>query len=81
MYIYAAHLLKYYIKIILNIIYSGFRVYTLVIPIAPMFSLYEVVPFPDPHAPARIHPIPSIPIPLFIAWVGGGGAPDSLAHA
>ena len=95
---------------------------TLVIPIAPTFSLYDVVPVPVPQKPARTQPIPStvIPakyghtlkeytthtnvrragnrcnhvfyvppfgtvttwhLPLFMAWSGGGGAPDSLAHA
>lgn len=54
---------------------------TLVIPIAPMFSLYDVVPFPLPKAPAKRHPIPSIPIPRLIACFGGGGAPDNLAQA
>lgn len=43
-----------------------------------MFSLYDVVPLPVPKAPAMIQPIPSIPIPLLIADVVGGGAPDSL---
>ena len=27
------------------------------------------------------HPKPSVPIPLLIACVGGGGAPESLAQA
>lgn len=54
------------------------RLCTCVMPRAPMFSLYDVVPFPDPQAPAIRHPIPSIPIPLLIADVVGGGAPDSL---
>ena len=36
---------------------------TLVMPIAPMFSLYEVVPVPVPHSPANTQPIPSIIIP------------------
>lgn len=48
---------------------------------APMFSLYEVVPFPVPKAPVRRHPIPSIPIPRLMACLGGGGAPDNLAQA
>ena len=56
-------------------------IHTLVIPMAPIFSLYEVVPVPVPQAPARMQPIPSIPIPRLIAWAGGGGAPDILAHA
>ena len=38
-------------------------IYTFVMPMAPMFSLYEVVALPDPQAPAKIQPIPSIPIP------------------
>lgn len=54
---------------------------TFVMPIAPIFSLYEVVPLPDPHIPANRDPNPSIPIPLFTACSGGGGAPDILAHA
>ena len=49
-------------------------------PRAPIFSLYEVVPLPLPQAPASIHPIPSIPIPLLIAAVVGGGAPDNLKY-
>ena len=36
---------------------------TLVIPNAPMFSLYDVVPFPVPHIPAKRHPNPSTAIP------------------
>lgn len=54
---------------------------TFVIPRAPTFSLYEVVPFPVPQAPANRQPIPSIPIPLLMACFGGGGAPDNLAQA
>lgn len=54
---------------------------TFVIPRAPTFSLYEVVPFPVPQAPASRQPSPSMPIPLLIACLGGGGAPDSLAQA
>ena len=50
-------------------------------PIAPTFSLYDVVPFPVPKAEVKRHPIPSIPIPRFMAWLGGGGAPEILAHA
>lgn len=56
-------------------------IFTFVIPMAPMFSLYEVVPFPVPKAPVRRHPIPSIPIPRLMACLGGGGAPDNLAQA
>lgn len=54
---------------------------TRVIPKAPTFSLYEVVPFPVPQAPARRQPIPSTPIPRLIACLGGGGAPDKRAQA
>ena len=52
--------------------------FTCVIPRAPIFSLYEVVPLPLPQAPASMQPIPSIPIPLLMAAVVGGGAPDNL---
>lgn len=55
--------------------------FTFVIPRAPTFSLYDVVPFPVPQAPASRQPSPSIPMPLLIACLGGGGAPDSLAQA
>ena len=48
---------------------------------ALIFSLYDVVPFPVPHAPVIKHPRPSTPNPLFRACFGGGGAPQSLAHA
>ena len=57
------------------------KILTLVIPIAPIFSLYDVVPLPDPQAPVKRQPNPSIPRPLFIACFGGVGAPESLAHA
>ena len=40
------------------------RLATLVIPIAAMFSLYEVVPVVVPTRPASMHPRPSIMIPL-----------------
>ena len=36
---------------------------TLVIPMAPIFSLYDVVPLPDPHIPASTQPRPSTRIP------------------
>jgi len=36
---------------------------TFVIPMAPTFSLYDVVPDPVPHSPARIQPVPSTRIP------------------
>ena len=58
-----------------------FQTLTLVIPIAPIFSLYDVVPLPDPQAPVKKQPNPSIPRPLFIACFGGAGAPEILAHA
>ncbi len=32
--------------------------------IVPIFSLYEVVPVPLPHIPARTHPRPSTAIPV-----------------
>ena len=32
-------------------------------PMAPIFSLYDVVPVPDPHIPANTHPMPSTSIP------------------
>ena len=57
------------------------NIVTLVMPITAMFVLYEVVPFPQPKAAARRHPIPSIPIPRLMAYFGGGGAPASLAQA
>jgi len=38
---------------------------TLVIPIAAMFSLYDVVPVVVPIIPAKTHPTPSIKIPLW----------------
>ena len=50
----------------------------MVTPIAPIFSEYEVVPFPEPQNPARIQPTPSIKIPLLMACVGGGGASDEI---
>ena len=36
---------------------------TLVMPMAATFSLYDVVPFPEPKAPAMTHATPSMPIP------------------
>ena len=39
------------------------NVHTFVIAIAPIFSLYDVVPFPDPQIPAKIQPTPSTSIP------------------
>ena len=36
---------------------------------------------PDPMRPAMMQPRPSTPIPLLMACTGGGGAPESLAHA
>ena len=51
---------------------------------APIFSLYEVVAFPEPHAPAKIHPIPSIPIPTkayncqSFMFIFDGGGDDEL---
>lgn len=50
-------------------------------PMAPVFTLYVVVPFPLPKAPVKRHPIPSTPIPRLMACFGGGGAPDNLAQA
>ena len=41
---------------------------------APTFSPKVLVPFPEPHKPARNVPKPSIAIPLLIACRGGGGA-------
>jgi len=58
-----------------------YKLPTFVIPMAPMFSLNEVVPHPLPKAPVKRHPIPSIPTPRLIACFGGGGAPDNLAQA
>ena len=58
-----------------------FPIITLVIPMAPMFSLKDVVAFPVPIAPAKKHAIPSTATPRLMACGGGGGAPDSLAHA
>ena len=52
-----------------------------VIPIAPMFSLYEVVPAPLPNAPANMQQNPSIKIPRLTACCGTGGAPARRAHA
>jgi len=51
---------------------------TCVIARAPMFPLYEVVPGPAPKAPASVQPKPSIAMPLLIASLVGGGAPDIL---
>ena len=50
------------------------RLPTLVTPMAPIFWLKLVVPFPVPQMPAIRQPSPSVPIPLFTAWIGGGGA-------
>ena len=36
------------------------------------------MPLAVPQMPANMHPKPSVPIPLFTADVGGGGAPASL---
>jgi len=36
------------------------------------------VPDPVPQAAATRHPTPSMPIPLLMAAVVGGGAPDNL---
>ena len=43
-----------------------------------MFSLYEVAPLPEPHAPANRAPIPSTISPLFTAALEGNGAPHTL---
>jgi len=51
------------------------RAPTFVTLIAPIFSLYEVVPFPVPQIPAKIQPIPSIIIPRLSACAGGAFAP------
>jgi len=40
---------------------------TFVMPISPMFSLYDVKPDPHPHIPARTQPIPSTRIPAIHA--------------
>ena len=79
-----AHLVKSFYNITLvNTIRNSLvlTLSTLVIPMAPVFTLYVVVPFPLPNAPVKRHPIPSIPIPRLIACFGGGGAPDNLAQA
>ena len=48
---------------------------TFIIPMAPIFSPYEVVPLPVPMSPASRQPKPSTPMPLLTAWCGTGGAP------
>ena len=42
------------------------------IPIAPMFWLYEVVPLPEPNAPVIIHARPSMQMPVTRHVVNGG---------
>lgn len=44
---------------------------TLVIPIAPIFWLYEVVPLPEPNAPVIIHARPSMQMPVTRHVVNG----------
>lgn len=51
---------------------------TFVIPRAPTFILNDVVPFPEPQAPARMQPMPSMRMPLFMADLVGGGAAENL---
>lgn len=41
----------------------------------PTFSPKVFVPLPHPQKPARTVPKPSVPIPLLMACIGGGGAP------
>ena len=47
----------------LNIVIRRFNYVTFVMPIAPTFSLYDVVPDPVPHIPASTEPKPSTKIP------------------
>lgn len=51
---------------------------TFVTLIAPIFSLYEVVPLEVPKMPASTHPIPSMKIPRLIACFGGALAPTKF---
>lgn len=46
---------------------------TLVIPKTAMFSLNEVVPLPEPKAPASKQPSPLTPMPRLMACVRGWG--------
>jgi len=57
------------------------RKITLVKAIAPRFGPYDVVACPAPIDPAITLIMPSTKIPLFIAWAGGGGISQILAHA
>jgi hypothetical protein len=39
------------------------------------------VPFPLPQSPAKIVPNPSVAMPLFMAWMGGGDVPEIIMYA
>ena len=54
---------------------------TLVIPMAPTFSEYDVVPFPVPKMAAITQQMPSTNIPRLTACRAGGLAPANLAQA
>lgn len=54
---------------------------TFVIPMAPMFPLYEVVGCPAPTIPEIMLAKPSVAIPRLTACGGGASALDSRAAA
>ena len=54
---------------------------TFVIPMIPMFPLYDVVAWPAPVRPDMMLAKPSMKMPLLIAWGGGTGASEKREAA